>query len=222
MGGMLISNYFFSFFYRWIRWSALIKDVYFHRKVKAKSQELWQNFLSLEQTARSLNNVVQYKEAQLKLIVSLQDSLDFLDLLVHLKLTPLSPVLRIKKNILQLWFKLLKIDAFGDNFLATDQKESGALDLNVKQEKKQEVEENSAYPGKKGDAVYPIFSVIKKSIIDFLDKKKQASAQEIISLFEEKASPRTIYRCLDQLTSEGFLKRERKDKKVSAVYLFNR
>lgn len=169
---------FFEVFLSLVRLFLNTKDEFLKQKLEKKTRE----FFSIVQNSVHVAQSVENKLIQ-KLINDLNE---FIEILIHLKTSDLSPALLAQKNLLRLYSEIL------DSASAEDlpQEEKGA---NHK-EKPRNKAKNLKYKN------------LETEIIRiFKDKPGGLFLREIVPHLESQCSRRTVLRSLNKLVEDGFL-----------------
>ncbi len=157
---------FFAAFFSLSHLSFTLKDKFFRQKLIEKTKELFDNHV-----VQSVDNKLTTQK-----ITELNE---FIDILIHLKLTPLSPALLAQKNLLHLHSEIL--DSASSKPKTEAVKEKGKFVINT----------NKYY---------------KEKIIAYLKTKPTgAQIKELSSFFSSQFSSRTLQRYLHYLVKEDLV-----------------
>lgn len=172
---------FFSAFCALVELSFEIKDGYLNSRLKTKNEQLFILFVD----SIGEPNVAQSEEKLTKLAGLTQEIIEFVDLLLHLKIVLPSPALMAKKCLLAFCLAL-----FG-RLRGKSQNKS----LSSRKEKNKPMEI-------KGDREFV------EIILTFLRYRGKCQTRDIVSALKVNFSARTIQRYLRQMTKSGQLVKE--------------
>ena len=177
-----------------------VKDPYFMRKVFEKSENLARSFINFEKGVGE--SFVANRDSLLSVINEIADLCDYVE---HLKLSPISPLLVLRKNILLLKLQVLKQGKKnGDTAIAPEKKKAEPRksatisDPILTREKDKKIEGN------------------RQKILDFVRRFPNTRTKEVIDEFNV-LSVRTVKRSLKGLVDDGLLQ---KRIEANAVFYF--
>ncbi|MDO8495754.1 MAG: hypothetical protein Q7S32_04585 [bacterium] len=175
---------FFSALHALVGLSFALQDQYLVSKLKTKSEQILFAFLDLVHPT----DVAQSRKGTVELTRSLTEVTELIDLMVHLKLVPLSPALDTKKHLMALELKMLNSNSQPANVEKISFKKESVVNTSPAKTKSK-AEKNDAEP--------------EERILGLIRQRGKCQTREIIYAFKNEFSPRTIQRYLQQLMQSG-------------------
>ncbi len=174
-----------------------MKDPYFMRKIFEKSEKLSRVYINFEKSTGDLTAI--HRDNLVSVINEIADLCDYVE---HLDLSPVSPLLVLRKNVLVLKLQVLKSTSKEDMVVASDKKKNEI--------KKPVITASPAIVREKK------IDGNREKILNFIQRFPNTRTKEIIDEFET-ISVRTVKRSLKGLVADGLLQ---KRDEGNAVFYF--
>lgn len=166
-------------FYALVYLSFTIKDRYLISKLKHKINQLWLTASVVYSSPSPILAKLRYR---------LADAEEWVDLLIHLRVVPLSPALQAKKHLLEMRLKL--------------------FDGDPKPHVLEKKGEPSTVSQDKPKPLVPKSYDLSVKILELVKECGSCQTREIVRAFKNDFAPRTIQRYIQQLANAGRLKKE--------------
>ena len=176
-----------------------LDDKFFRHKLFSKMQNLLDSYIEFKKVV----NVAQYKQNYFKLKNELDNVLEIIDFIIHSGKQNMTPLLRLKRRVLN--FKLSILKSLKRSYNPVNPKEERTVTVTQDLETKKPQIQNEVYENKSISS--------KDKILDFIRKSTKIRTKDLIEEFSA-FSERTVKRTLKDLTDNGIVKREELDRAV--------